>query len=232
MSKFNIWLVVKLFLVFSFNIFLFANAFRIQSTFVKKSHITMQLDSFLYNKLFEIQKSYKAIEERLSDPDVINNLDLTKSLSKDRSSIEPTVTLFEEWVKLDIERADLVKLENENHNDSEMKELVRSELKEISSKLEDIELSLLKLMIPQDPNDKKDVMLEIRAGTGGDEAGIFAGDLLIIYRKYCESLGWKFSIISEALADMGGYKTCIIQITGDYVYSKLKYEVIIYISTI
>lgn len=109
--------------------------------------------------------------------------------------------------------------------EQDLRDLIRSDLRDISTKQKVLEDKIIVLLLPRDPNDDRNVMLEIRAGTGGDEASIFAGDLVSIYRKYCESEGWKVSQISETEGEMGGYKTCVLQVTGNYVYSKLKYEV-------
>jgi len=97
-------------------------------------------------------------------------------------------------------------------------------MKELIARQEILEHSIKIMLLPKDPNDDRDIMLEIRSGTGGDEAGIWAGDLVNIYKKYSESQGWTVSSVSESLADMGGYKTCVLQVKGNYVYSKMKYE--------
>mmetsp|Transcript_20775 Transcript_20775/g.44963 ORF Transcript_20775/g.44963 Transcript_20775/m.44963 type:complete len:283 (+) Transcript_20775:583-1431(+) len=102
--------------------------------------------------------------------------------------------------------------------------MVRGEMKELIARQEILEHSIKIMLLPKDPNDDRDIMLEIRSGTGGDEAGIWAGDLVNIYKKYSESQGWTVSSVSESLADMGGYKTCVLQVKGNYVYSKMKYE--------
>ena len=98
-------------------------------------------------------------------------------------------------------------------------------MRDIHAQQEALEKEIMVLLLPRDPNDDRNIMLEIRSGAGGDEAGIWAGDLVNIYKKYAESQGWKGSTVTESLVDMGGYKACILQVTGDYVYSKMKYEV-------
>jgi len=109
--------------------------------------------------------------------------------------------------------------------DPDLRDLIRADLKEILSQQQQLEEKIVILLLPRDPNDDRNIMLEIRAGTGGDEASIFAGDLVNIYKKYCDSEGWKVIPVSDTLGEMGGYKTCVIQVTGNYVYSKMKYEV-------
>jgi len=112
----------------------------------------------------------------------------------------------------------------QGESDPDIKEMVRLEQKDIIVKQEQLEKDITLMLLPRDPNDDRNVMLEVRAGTGGDEASIFAGDLVGAYKKYAENNGWKVSPVSETEGEFGGYKTCIIQITGDFVYSKLKYE--------
>jgi peptide chain release factor 1 len=105
-----------------------------------------------------------------------------------------------------------------------MKEMARAEIKEIEPKLEQLEAQIKVLLLPKDPNDDRNIMLEIRAGTGGSEASIFAGDLLDVYRKYIQSQGWQASIIDESPGDDGGYKNVVMEVRGDAVYSKMKWE--------
>jgi peptide chain release factor 1 len=185
----------------------------------------MSIDNFLVQKLESIKRTFDALTERLADPDVANDRKQMLTLSRERSSVEETVEAYNTWVNLEEERISLVQLEQSSEADLEFKEVVRSELKEIIAQQEELEKSITLMLLPRDPNDDRNVMLEIRAGTGGDEASIFAGDMVNIYRKYAESVGWKVTPITEAIGEMGGYKTCVLQITGDYVYSKLKYEV-------
>ena len=185
----------------------------------------MAIDDFLVQKLDSIKRSYDALTERLADPDVVNDRVQSLSISRERSSIEKTVLLYEDWRILESEKSDLIELDQSGDSDTELREIARAEIKEIAKKQEDIEKEINLLLLPRDPNDDRNVMLEVRAGTVGDEASIWAGDIVNMYRKYAESQGWKVSPVSETEGEFGGYKTCIIQITGDYVYSKLKYEV-------
>jgi len=145
-------------------------------------------------------------------------------LSRERSSMERTVDAYMEWTALEKDRLSLIEMERDDNADLEIKEMVRQEQKDIIIKQEILEKDITLMLLPRDPNDDRNVMLEVRAGTGGDEASIWAGDLVTLYKKYAESQGWKISTISEAEGEFGGYKTCVVQITGDFVYSKLKYE--------
>ncbi|MCZ0901457.1 PCRF domain-containing protein, partial [Microcoleus sp. HI-ES] len=108
--------------------------------------------------------------------------------------------------------------------DRDMQEMAALEVQELEAKLESLESRLKVLLLPRDPNDDKNIMLEIRAGTGGDEASIWAGDLLRLYSRYAQTQGWQVKLVSESLAEMGGFKEVILEITGDSVYSKLKFE--------
>ena len=145
-------------------------------------------------------------------------------MSRERASIEKTVESYIEWLNLDKERISLIEMERDDDTDNELKDIVRQEQKQITITQEILEKEITLLLLPRDPNDDRNVMLEIRAGTGGDEASIWAGDLVTLYRKYADTEGWKITTMSEAMGESGGYKTCIMQITGDFVYSKLKYE--------
>lgn len=184
----------------------------------------MVMDEFILQKLDSIGKTFTAITERLADPDVANDRKMLLELSKERSSLESTVEAFEKWKALDLERLSLVEMDQDSETDPELKEMVKSEIKDIAAQQEELEKEIIILLLPKDKNDDRNVMIEVRAGTGGDEASIFAGDLISIYKKYSESQGWKVILISESEGEMGGYKTCVMQVTGSYVYSKLKYE--------
>jgi peptide chain release factor 1 len=115
-------------------------------------------------------------------------------------------------------------LKEEASSDPDMAEFAREEIAELQGQIADLEVQLKLLLLPRDPLDERDIMLEIRAGAGGDEAGIWAGDLLRMYQRYATNRGWKASMIGSVTADAGGYKEVILQITGDRVYSKLKWE--------
>ena len=147
------------------------------------------------------------------------------TLSRERASIEKTVEAFNEWTDLNTERLSLIEMEQASDADLEIKEMSREEQSIIQVKQDELEKQITLMLLPRDPNDDRNVMLEVRAGTGGDEASIFAGELVAAYKKYSDAEGWRVIPISDTAGEMGGYKTCIVQITGDYVYSKLKYEV-------
>ena len=191
---------------------------------VRGHALAMVMDPFMTKKLEGIKRTFDGLTERLADPDMANDRKAMLTASRERSAMEPTVEAYIEYADWDRERQDLVEMDQDPDCDAEMKEMCRMELKELEEKMEAREEEIKVLLLPRDPNDDRNVMLEVRAGTGGDEAGIFAGELVNIYKKYAETSGWRVSTMEEQEADMGGVKTCILQITGEYVYSKLKYE--------
>ena len=143
-------------------------------------------------------------------------------MSKEYRSLEKIVQPYQEYVKV-LADYNFVK-ENLGSSDEEMKELAKMELPELEEKKETLEKQLTKLLIPKDPQDDKNAMIELRAGTGGDEASLFVGDLLGMYLRYCNKKGWKTAIASESEGTVGGYKEVVIEVTGEDVYGTLKFE--------
>lgn len=158
----------------------------------------------------------------LTNPEVINNQKEFGAYSKEYRSLEKIVKPYEEYKKVlaDYEFAK----DAQNGSDEEMRELAKMELPELELKKETLEKELTKLLIPKDPQDDKNAILEIRAGTGGDEASLFAGDLLGMYLRYCSRKGWKTAIVSESEGTVGGYKEVVVEVTGEDVYGTLKFE--------
>lgn len=183
----------------------------------------MGLQGYFIEKLDEIRLQYSEINDRLASSDVLEDRQLLMLLSKERASMEPTVASYDQWLAIEDEMKSLHEFIH-SETDPDIKDMARAELKALSSKQEDIEKEIARMILPRDPNDDRNVMIEIRAGTGGDEAGIFAGNLLDIYRRYCDILGWKSTMVTSSESETGGYKTCVLQVTGDFVYSKMKYE--------
>ena len=171
-------------------------------------------------KLEQASDRYQEITALLSEAGVQNDQDQYRALTKEYAQIEPVVQTWHQYVALehDIESA------NEMLADPEMAELAEEELKTAQQRREQLEPELQALLIPPDPNDDKNIFLEIRAGTGGAEAALFAGDLLRAYLRYGESRGWKSETISESPGEMGGYKEVVVRISGRNVYSRLKFE--------
>ena len=181
-------------------------------------------ERYLLDKLKSVEQTFQELTRLLADPDVATNPAELQRITKARSSLEETVLTYETWQKAQSDLLGAKQIAKESVNDPEMREMANLEVAELEEHIEQLEHRLTILLLPRDPNDDKNIMLEVRAGTGGDEASIWAGDLVRMYTRYSESQGWKVSLLSESLADMGGFKEAILEITGDQVYSKLKYE--------
>ncbi len=173
-------------------------------------------------QLEAIKAKFEQTGVSLTNPAIINNQKEFSRLSKEYRDMEKIVKPYEEYRKVladyDFAKAGL------NSNDEELRELAKMELPELEEKKETLEKQLTKLLIPKDPQDDKNAVIEIRAGTGGDEASLFAGDLLEMYLRYCAKKGWKTSIISESEGTVGGYKEVVAEVQGDDVYGTLKFE--------
>ncbi len=177
----------------------------------------------MLDKIIQIEKKYLELGETLSDPAVIQDYNKFRDLSKQRKSMEETVELYYEWknVTQAIEDAkEMIKSES----DEEMKAFLKAELEENEAKIPSYEERMKVLLLPRDPMDDKDIMLEIRGGAGGDEANIFAGDLARMYMRYADKQGWQTQILSKTECEAGGFSEIIISMKGDSIYSRLKYE--------
>ena len=176
----------------------------------------------IHNKLESLTDRLEEINALLADPEVISDQNRFRSLSQEYAQVNPVVSCFRQYQTTlsDIETARQM-LEEE---DKEMQEMAQQELDSANARKEDLEQQLQILMLPKDPNDEKNIFLEIRAGTGGDEAALFAGDLFRMYSRYAEQQRWKLEIISESLGEHGGYKEVIVRIEGHGAYSRLKFE--------
>jgi peptide chain release factor 1 len=181
-------------------------------------------ESYLLNKLQSVEQTYTELTRRLADPDVTGNPGELHRLAKSRASLEETVNTYEIWQKSQEDLIGAKQIFKESASDPELREMAALEVAELEEKIATLEDQLTILLLPRDPLDEKNIMLEIRAGTGGDEASIWAGDLVRLYSKYAETQNWKVSLLSESPADMGGFKEAILEIKGDNVYSKLKFE--------
>ncbi|MCA2683439.1 MAG: peptide chain release factor 1 [Microcystis sp.] len=181
-------------------------------------------ESYLLDKLQSVEQTYKELTRRLADPDVTGNPGELHRLAKSRASLEETVNTYEIWQKSQEDLIGAKQIFKESAGDPELREMAALEVAELEEKIATLEDQLTILLLPRDPLDEKNIMLEIRAGTGGDEASIWAGDLVRLYSKYAETQNWKVSLLSESPADMGGFKEAILEIKGDNVYSKLKFE--------
>jgi peptide chain release factor 1 len=180
-------------------------------------------EAYLLDKLKSVEQTFHELTHRLADPDIATNPNELQKIAKARSSLEETVITYQKWQETKEQLAGAKEIFKEAI-DPEMKEMASLEASELEEQLEQLEARLKILLLPSDPNDDKNIMLEIRAGTGGDEASIWAGDLVRMYSRYAETQNWKVFLLSESTAEMGGFKEAILEVTGDSVYSKLKFE--------
>ena len=178
--------------------------------------------SNMIDQLEAIKAKFEQTGVALTNPEIINKQSEFQRLSKEYSQLEKIVKPYEEYKKVSSDY-DFAK-ESLNSNDEDLRELAKMELPELEEKKSSLEKELTRLLIPKDPQDDKNAVLEIRAGTGGDEASLFAGDLLGMYLRYCARKGWKTAIVSESEGTVGGYKEVLVEVTGDDVYGTLKFE--------
>ena len=176
----------------------------------------------ILSKLDHLSERYEEVGALLSDGDIISDQNRFRELSKEYAELEPVVKCYQDYLSV-LENIDEAKLLLKD-SDADMREMGQEEMRSGETQREALELDLQTLLLPKDPNDSKNVFLEIRAGTGGDEAAIFSGDLFRMYSRFAETQRWKVEIISENRGDHGGYKEVIARIVGQGVYSKLKFE--------
>jgi peptide chain release factor 1 len=177
----------------------------------------------LFEKLEQIESRYDEMTRELSSPEVHDDSTRYQKLAKQHSELGEIVAKFREWKDIEKALAGAKQLLAES-DDAEMKQMAEEELKALEVRRESVELEVKVLLIPKDPNDEKNVILEIRAGTGGDEASLFAAELFRMYSRYAESQHWKVEILESSASPVGGMKEVVAAIQGSKVYSKLKYE--------
>ena len=176
----------------------------------------------LREKLENYLSSYKDITEKLSSPEVYSDRILMKNLNQELTKLEPGVKLFQRYLSVEKSISDTQELLEDD--DKEMRSIAQEELKSYEKELVEIESKIIEATVEKDPNDSRDIYMEIRAGTGGEEAAIFAGDLYKMYSKFSEKNKWNIEIINSNISDHGGFKEIIFKITGKNVYSNLKFE--------
>jgi peptide chain release factor 1 len=176
----------------------------------------------MLQKLEDVERRYVELEGALADPTVIGNRKEYARLAKERSSLEALVQCYREWRRVSTEVDGHKALLEEP--DAELRELAKTELPALRDRLEQLEENLRRLLLPRDPNDERNVILEIRAGTGGEEASLFAAGLFRMYSRYAEEQGWRVEIMSANPTGLGGFKEVITLIEGDGAFSRLKYE--------
>lgn len=171
----------------------------------------------------EIKKQFKELEEQLSDPELAKDSSKLMTVSKKHSELKNVIFLIQELEKCEkniLENSEIIK----NESDQELKNMAQEELNELKVKVKNLKDEIEIELHPADPNDKKNIIMEIRAGTGGDESALFAADLFRMYSRYSENMGWKIKILSSNQNELGGFKEVIFEITGNGIYGSLKYE--------
>ncbi len=176
----------------------------------------------MLDQLEAIQARFEQLSVALTNPEIIGNQKEFSKLSKEYRDLEKIVAPHKEYIKLQ-ENIAFAK-EALNSDDADMREMAKEELPDMEDKKEELEKLLTNLLIPKDPQDNKNAIIEIRAGTGGDEASLFAGDLLDMYIRYCHKKGFSTTVLSESEGTVGGYKEVMLEVTGDDVYGTLKFE--------
>jgi peptide chain release factor 1 len=177
----------------------------------------------LFEKLDQIEQRYDEITAQLSSPGVAGDSARLQRLSKQHAELTEIVGRYREWKQIEKGLREAKQLLAEA-DDAEMKEMAREEHRQLEARKEAVEKELKVLLLPKDPNDEKNVILEIRAGTGGEEAALFAGELFRMYSRYAESQGWKVQVLDSSPTSLGGLKEVIASVSGKKVYSKMKYE--------
>lgn len=177
----------------------------------------------MIEKLEAIYKRFVEVGERMNEPEVIGDMKKFIQLNKDYKDLQPIVEAYKEYKNV-LDNIESTKEMLKTEKDDEFREMAKGELNELVSRKNELEEEIRLMLIPEDPQDKKNAIVEIRAGTGGDEASIFAGDLFRMYTKFCEVKKWKIEVVDITEGTVGGYKEIIVEIKGDGVYGQLKYE--------
>jgi peptide chain release factor 1 len=177
----------------------------------------------MLDKIKKFEERYREIGQEMGKPEVANDYETYSRLAKEYAELEEIVKTGQKYRQV-LEQLESTRQMLKEESDEEIRELAREELEQLEEQAAKLENQLKLLIIPPDPNDRKNVVMEIRAGTGGDEAAIFAGDLYRMYQKYCERQGWKTEVLSANYGERGGFKEIIFSVTGNNVYGKLKYE--------
>uniref|UniRef100_A0A0D9XUW7 Prokaryotic-type class I peptide chain release factors domain-containing protein n=1 Tax=Leersia perrieri TaxID=77586 RepID=A0A0D9XUW7_9ORYZ len=188
------------------------------------SSMVCMAEPYLIAKLDSAEKAWKEMSVRLADPDIVSDPSEYQKLAQSVAELDQVVTTYRQFKDCEKQIEEAKALQKENEDDPDMAEMINSELESLSNQLEELEENLKLLLLPSDPLDARNILLEVRAGAGGDEAGIWAGDLVRMYQKYCERNSWKFKPVSCSEAEKGGYKTYVMEVKGKQVYSKLKFE--------
>lgn len=177
----------------------------------------------MLDRLQALADRYEKLSELLCDPDVVNDSTRLREYSKEQSGLEDAYQAYGEYKSV-VEQFEAAKAMQNEKLDDEMRELVKQELEELEERKEQLEAEIQLLLLPKDPNDDKNVIVEIRGAAGGEEAALFAGDLYRMYSRYADSQGWRTEVLDSSVSDLGGFKEIVFMISGRGAYSKLKYE--------
>lgn len=177
----------------------------------------------MFNKLDEVVQKFESITHQLQNPQVVSQQDKFRQLMKEHAELEKVVRVYQEYKKLNQELQDNIQI-LDKENDGDLRQMIKDDIKQIDERLVVINEELKLLLLPKDPNDEKNVILEIRAGAGGDEASLFAEELFGAYGHFASSRGWKTEIMSISPGNVGGYKEVIAMVSGERVFSTMKFE--------
>ncbi|AJD92355.1 peptide chain release factor 1 [Jeotgalibacillus malaysiensis] len=177
----------------------------------------------MFDRLQAVEDRYDKLNELLSDPEIVNDTTKLREYSKEQSDLSETVETYRRYKEVFEQHKDAKEMLNEKL-DADMREMVKEEVSELSDEIEALEEKLHVLLLPKNPNDDKNVIMEVRGAAGGDEAALFAGDLYRMYSRYAESQGWKIEVMDASTTGVGGYKEITFMINGTGAYSKMKYE--------
>ncbi|KAK1356955.1 peptide chain release factor APG3, chloroplastic [Heracleum sosnowskyi] len=181
-------------------------------------------EPYLITKLDSAEKTWKELSVKLAEPDIVTNPSEYQKLVQSMAELEEVVNTYQRFKDCQMQLEEAKALAKEEVSDADMAEMIHSEIENLSSQMKELEENIKQLLIPTDPLDARNILLEVRAGTGGDEAGIWAGDLVRMYQRYSERSSLRYSPVSCSEAEKGGFKTYVMEIKGKRVYSKLKYE--------
>ena len=177
----------------------------------------------MLEQLEAINERFNEVAQQMTQPEIVSDMNKYKTISKEYKDLEKIVNKYKEYQNI-LSNIDSAKEVISTEKDEDFRDMAKVELDELTPQKEAMEAMLKEMLIPTDPDDSRNIIMEIRAGTGGDEAGIFAGDLFRMYQRFCANQGWQFQIIDFTMASSGGYKEIVANIQGEDVYGKMKFE--------
>jgi peptide chain release factor 1 len=177
----------------------------------------------MLEQLEAINERFNEVAQQMTQPEIVSDMNKYKTISKEYKDLEKIVNKYKEYQNI-LSNIDSAKEVISTEKDEDFRDMAKAELDELNPQKEAMEALLKEMLIPTDPDDSRNIIMEIRAGTGGDEAGIFAGDLFRMYQRFCANQGWQFQIIDFTMASSGGYKEIVANIQGEDVYGKMKFE--------